>query len=120
MCGIVGFVSRKGECDAGRILYEGLAKLEYRGYDSCGIALVRPGTVEVRKGVGKVAEVAQAEKFGEARGATGMGHCLHPDTLVQLADGEIRPISGISETGVLSLRDDDLKFVGRKTVCGRH
>ena len=46
MCGIVGFIGRK---PAAPLLLEGLAKLEYRGYDSAGIALVGSAGVEIYK-----------------------------------------------------------------------
>ena len=52
MCGIVGYV---GKQDAWPIIYEGLRRLEYRGYDSAGIAIVNgQGDLQVRKTVGKV------------------------------------------------------------------
>ena len=58
MCGIVGYV---GPRDAGPILLDGLARLEYRGYDSAGIALITPeGDLFVEKRAGKVAELRSA------------------------------------------------------------
>ena len=48
MCGIVGYV---GKNDARSIIMDGLKKLEYRGYDSAGIALVRNGGIDIRKKV---------------------------------------------------------------------
>lgn len=54
MCGIIGYV---GDRDVIPILMEGLNRLEYRGYDSSGIA-IRNGTIEVHKSIGKVAELA--------------------------------------------------------------
>jgi glucosamine--fructose-6-phosphate aminotransferase (isomerizing) len=50
MCGIVGYV---GPRDATPIILEGLKRLEYRGYDSAGLAVVHPdGTIEIRREVG--------------------------------------------------------------------
>ena len=55
MCGIVGYVGRQ---DCVPILVEGLARLEYRGYDSAGIAVARNGTLRVHKAKGKVRDLA--------------------------------------------------------------
>ena len=49
MCGIVGYI---GDRDAVKIILEGLMKLEYRGYDSSGIAVVENGKIEVRRSAG--------------------------------------------------------------------
>ena len=51
MCGVVGFVGKQNAAD---IIFEGLRKLEYRGYDSAGIAVVKDGAIEVRRSVGKL------------------------------------------------------------------
>jgi len=69
MCGIVGYT---GPRDAGPILMEGLARLEYRGYDSAGIALVRPdGSMYMEKKAGKLANLRTA--IGEGTPAAGVG-----------------------------------------------
>ena len=70
MCGIVGYVGPKR---AAPILLDGLRRLEYRGYDSAGVALVDGGTIRVHKEVGKVAMV-QAEVPADAPGHTGIAH----------------------------------------------
>ncbi len=72
MCGIVGYV---GHSQAAPVLLAGLARLEYRGYDSAGIALVtQSGDLFVRKRAGKVAELREALE-GETPPATaGLGH----------------------------------------------
>lgn len=54
MCGIVGYVGNKNAKD---IVIDGLKKLEYRGYDSAGIAIVRDGKLEVKKHVGGIANL---------------------------------------------------------------
>ena len=51
MCGIVGYV---GEKDATPIILEGLKKLEYRGYDSAGIAVLSDGKIDIRRDSGKI------------------------------------------------------------------
>ena len=54
MCGIVGYIGKKS---AVSILINGLKKLEYRGYDSAGLALVQNGKLTVTKKKGKVSEL---------------------------------------------------------------
>ncbi|MGI8425393.1 MAG: glutamine--fructose-6-phosphate transaminase (isomerizing) [Actinomycetota bacterium] len=71
MCGIVGFV---GETPALGVLLEGLRSLEYRGYDSAGIALVDDSEIEVVKRAGKVAELDEAAKGLANRAGVGIGH----------------------------------------------
>ena len=73
MCGIVGFT---GEAQAAPILLDGLSKLEYRGYDSAGIA-VRDGDkeTEIVKAMGKLNELKKMTNNGEAvKGSCGIGH----------------------------------------------
>jgi glucosamine--fructose-6-phosphate aminotransferase (isomerizing) len=54
MCGIVGYVGRRPALD---ILIDGLRRLEYRGYDSAGVALLHEGKLEVRRSEGKLENV---------------------------------------------------------------
>ncbi|MBI2445437.1 glutamine--fructose-6-phosphate transaminase (isomerizing) [Candidatus Micrarchaeota archaeon] len=71
MCGIFGVV---GHRPAGPILLEGLKKLEYRGYDSCGIASVSEGKLHVRKGIGKIDEVEQRHGLSGVPGTVALSH----------------------------------------------
>src|SRR5437868_12529512 len=71
MCGIAGIVSRQ---EVPQRLYRALLNLEYRGYDSCGLAVINDGRIECRKNVGKIAEVNRKERFEEMRGVTGIAH----------------------------------------------
>ena len=59
MCGIFGYVGNK-ECVS--LLIEGLKKLEYRGYDSAGIATISDGHLTISKSVGKIAELEREIK----------------------------------------------------------
>lgn len=70
MCGIVGYV---GEKDAGDILVKGLKRLEYRGYDSAGMALMN-GEMQVHKGKGKVVNLENLINDNKAAGRIGIGH----------------------------------------------
>ena len=69
MCGIIGYVGPQGT-DVTTILLDGLSKLEYRGYDSAGIAvLTSTGTLEVRRRAGKIANlVASVEMVRDPDG----------------------------------------------------
>src|SRR4051794_41690575 len=70
MCGIVGYV---GPQDATPILIEGLGRLEYRGYDSAGVALAGRGGLKIRKVSGRVADLA-ADLPARFKGSPGIGH----------------------------------------------
>ncbi|HVS19199.1 MAG TPA: glutamine--fructose-6-phosphate transaminase (isomerizing) [Planctomycetota bacterium] len=73
MCGIVGAVSRSSAVLEG--LIEGLRTLEYRGYDSCGVAVTHAGRIEIRRKQGRLAELERLLESGELDGATaGIGH----------------------------------------------
>jgi glucosamine--fructose-6-phosphate aminotransferase (isomerizing) len=118
MCGIIGCVAE--EPVAG-ILLEGLRRVEYRGYDSVGMATASGGKILVRKGAGRVAEVERRLRMSELPGEAGMAHCLHPNTYVQLADGSITTIAKMKERDwVLSLDLDTMKVVPSLATKFRH
>ncbi|MDV3278401.1 MAG: glutamine--fructose-6-phosphate transaminase (isomerizing) [Nitrososphaerales archaeon] len=71
MCGIIGCVS--GEPVAGMLL-EGLRRVEYRGYDSAGMATISETGLNVRKGAGRVDEIERKHSLSALRGSTGMAH----------------------------------------------
>jgi glutamine---fructose-6-phosphate transaminase (isomerizing) len=72
MCGIIGYVGKKS---AGPILLEGLRRLEYRGYDSAGIALLDGAALEIRKKTGRIDQgLAAVVKGRPVHGEIGIGH----------------------------------------------
>ncbi|HEY3203895.1 MAG TPA: glutamine--fructose-6-phosphate transaminase (isomerizing), partial [Thermoanaerobaculia bacterium] len=71
MCGIVGYVGPK---DAGPLLLEGLKRLEYRGYDSAGIATLSDGGFTITRSPGKLKNLVQKLSGAPAAGPTGIGH----------------------------------------------
>lgn len=71
MCGIVGYV---GERNVSELLLEGLHRLEYRGYDSAGIAVQNDGDINLRKRAGRVNELSQLLTDDPVEGHIGIGH----------------------------------------------
>jgi glucosamine--fructose-6-phosphate aminotransferase (isomerizing) len=72
MCGIIGYVGKRG---ASPILLEGLRRLEYRGYDSAGVAVLNNGALELRKRQGKIDDgLAPLLEKDPVRGSLGIGH----------------------------------------------
>ena len=71
MCGIVGYV---GRAEAAPILLDGLRRLEYRGYDSAGVAVVNQGQLETRKCAGRIAALASLMGKQPLPGSFGVSH----------------------------------------------
>ena len=71
MCGIVGYI---GPQDATPIILNGLKRLEYRGYDSAGLAILENGDIEVRRDAGKLAVLSQLVAENPVSGNLGIGH----------------------------------------------
>ena len=71
MCGIIGYI---GEKPVVSVLIDGLRRLEYRGYDSAGVAVVRDGVVEVRRAAGKLSRLEEVLQSNPLRGEYGVGH----------------------------------------------
>ena len=72
MCGIVGYVGKK---DCTKVLLDSLKKLEYRGYDSAGVAVFENGEIKISKSKGRLAVLEQKlQKEGWINGTCGIGH----------------------------------------------
>jgi glutamine---fructose-6-phosphate transaminase (isomerizing) len=71
MCGIVGYI---GSRDAAPIILDGLQRLEYRGYDSAGVAVIRDGQIAVRRDIGKLANLRNKMQTDPISGQIGIGH----------------------------------------------
>src|ERR1700677_1306893 len=71
MCGIVGYV---GSSEAVPILLGALARLEYRGYDSAGVATINGTGMEIRRAVGKLENLRHALDVAPLKGSIGIGH----------------------------------------------
>ena len=71
MCGIIGYIGTRG---ATPLLLEGLRRMEYRGYDSAGVAVMNGGGVETRKAAGKISQLEHALAASPVSGDTGIGH----------------------------------------------
>jgi glucosamine--fructose-6-phosphate aminotransferase (isomerizing) len=71
MCGIIGYIGPK---DVVPVLIDGLRRLEYRGYDSAGVAVVRNGAIDLRRSAGKLSNLEDVIELDPISGDYGVGH----------------------------------------------
>lgn|GEM_PF-2401 len=119
MCGIIGYT---GFRDASKVLVDCLKKLEYRGYDSAGIAISKDSVIQIKKDTGEIDKINEKLNFEEMEGNIGIGHCLHPETLICTADGKLSRISDLVDNQeVLSVNFNKAKVEnGRKQRSMKH
>lgn len=73
MCGIAGYIGKRQASD---LLVEGLSKLEYRGYDSAGVAIIEDEKISVRKLKGRLANLEKELNSNSINGHIGIGHTI--------------------------------------------
>ncbi|MGQ9655913.1 MAG: class II glutamine amidotransferase, partial [Thermodesulfobacteriota bacterium] len=71
MCGIVGYVGRR---PAQAVILDGLKRLEYRGYDSSGMAILDGGELQIQRSAGKLSALEEKLKEHPMKGSIGIGH----------------------------------------------
>ncbi len=74
MCGIFGMITNKAGTPVAQLIREGLERLEYRGYDSAGIATVNNGAIECKKEKGRICDINKDGYFDSMGGMLGVGH----------------------------------------------
>jgi len=100
MCGIVGYVGRQQAVD---ILLEGLRRLEYRGYDSAGVATIAPDhTLDIRKSAGRIDRLAARLDEAPVSGSIGIGHTRWA-THGPATDGNAHPHVGGMGSGMVAI-----------------
>jgi glutamine---fructose-6-phosphate transaminase (isomerizing) len=97
MCGIIGYIGRS---DATPILLDGLRRLEYRGYDSAGVATLANGKMELRKCAGRITSLSQIIQKDPVHGFSGIGHTRWA-THGGVTDGNAHP--HLDQSGRLAL-----------------
>jgi glutamine---fructose-6-phosphate transaminase (isomerizing) len=135
MCGIVGYI---GPQTATPILLDGLRKLEYRGYDSAGLAVHTGKEIEIRRAMGKLAKLAEVERKSPLNGHLGIGHTrwathgrpseenAHPHLVEGVAvvhngiiENHLRLKRELSEEGVKFSSDTDTEIIAHLVVRAR-
>ena len=116
MCGIVGYV---GPSQAAPLLLDGLRRLEYRGYDSAGLAVVDGGRIQVLRTVGKLVRLAEALRERPLSGTLGIGHTRwathgapsEPNAHPHVVDGVAVVHNGIIENHLALKREHEARGV---------
>ena len=73
MCGIIAITTRK-KINVSKMISSGLKRLEYRGYDSVGIAMINDGEIQILKGSGTIDNFRKKKAIDTLDGQTGIGH----------------------------------------------
>ncbi|MBI2574013.1 MAG: glutamine--fructose-6-phosphate transaminase (isomerizing), partial [Candidatus Wildermuthbacteria bacterium] len=118
MCGIIGYI---GKQQAAPILLEGLRRESYRGYDSSGIVVFGNPSATLARAVGKLEVLEQKLAGNMPDGTIGVGHCLAPNTLIQMADGSVKQIANIQDgESVITFDTDAFKLSTGEVKAWKH
>ena len=112
MCGIVGYIGNK---KASPILINGLLRLEYRGYDSAGIATMEDDRIVVNKNKGRVNTLYELDGINDLKGTMGIAHLRYARYRLQHIHGRNAP--PIPERGAGGVRFCRVQFAGIRP-CG--
>jgi glucosamine--fructose-6-phosphate aminotransferase (isomerizing) len=109
MCGIVGYISKNKK--ASPILLEAIEKLEYRGYDSVGMATINNGKIELKKDSGKIGEVDKKIDFKSMKGHVGIAHVRwathgHPNKINSHPHTDQNNTVAIVHNGIIENHED--------------
>lgn len=73
VCGIIGVI---GKVNLGKTLFNGIKNLEYRGYDSVGMATLKNGSISIKKDIGNIDEANKKVNFLDISGTVGIAHWI--------------------------------------------
>ena len=107
-CGVFGVFLEDQKKDAAPLVYYGLLSLQHRGQESAGIAAVKDGVMECRKGMGLAGEIFSSDVLEQIKGSAAVGHVLYSTT-----GGESRPLRSSAAGSGAGAIENAQPFVSR-------